>query len=100
MRAYLGDGVYLSYDGHAISLTTENGFRTTNRVVLEPEVYGALLRFGSELWPPAPCAKCAPLAEALRWVTQTVHQAHHDGAAEECPKTTCSHAWSVLGERT
>jgi hypothetical protein len=38
-KAYCGDGVYLSYDGFAFVLTTENGYSETNRIVLEPEVW-------------------------------------------------------------
>lgn len=37
-KTYLGDGVYSTYDGHHIILTTENGFRVTNEILLEPEV--------------------------------------------------------------
>ena len=44
-RIYLGDGVYAMFDGLSIVLTTENGYRTTNTVVLDPEV---LVNF--ELW--------------------------------------------------
>jgi hypothetical protein len=44
-KTYLGDGAYADFDGHSIILTTENGICETNRIVLEPEVYGSLLRF-------------------------------------------------------
>lgn len=44
-KVYLGDGCYASFDGYAITLTTENGIETTNTVYLEPEVYIALVRF-------------------------------------------------------
>jgi hypothetical protein len=27
--------------------------------------------------------------EELRWLRQTVHQAHHEGPIGECPKATC-----------
>ena len=30
------------------------------------------------------------LGEALRWLRQTVHQAHHEGAINECRKNTCA----------
>lgn len=46
-KAYLGDGAYASFDGHAITLTAENGIRATDKVVLEPEVFAALLRFAA-----------------------------------------------------
>lgn len=45
MKAYIGDGVYVDFDGYALVLTTENGISTTNRIVLEPEVYAALERY-------------------------------------------------------
>jgi hypothetical protein len=41
-RTYLGDGVYVAFDGYSLVLTTENGVRTTNRIVLEPEVWTQL----------------------------------------------------------
>lgn len=49
-KAYLGDGVYAQVsavsgiDGTVV-LTTENGIRATNRIVLEPEVLKALMLF-------------------------------------------------------
>lgn len=45
MKQYLGDGVYVQFDGFAIVLTTEDG----NTVVLEPEVYSALVEFVERL---------------------------------------------------
>jgi hypothetical protein len=44
-KTYLGDGAYAAFDGFAIHLTAENGITATDRVVLEPEVFNALLRF-------------------------------------------------------
>lgn len=44
-KEYRGDGVYIVHDGYAFTLTTENGVSTTNRIVLEPEVYAALVRY-------------------------------------------------------
>jgi len=44
-KLYLGDGVYVEYDGHAFWLTTEDGISVTNRICLEPEVYTALVRY-------------------------------------------------------
>jgi len=38
----------------------------------------------------------AMLREAVRWLAQTVHQAHHEGHIDECPKSTCQHAVDVL----
>lgn len=48
-KTYLGDGCYASFDGFAITLTTENGIETTNRVYLEPEVYIALVRYRNRM---------------------------------------------------
>jgi hypothetical protein len=42
-KVYLGDSVYAAFDGDRITLTTENGFGATNTIVIEPEVYQALL---------------------------------------------------------
>lgn len=42
MKQYLGDGVYGEIDAHGcVVLTTEDGIRTTNSIVLEPEVLTA-----------------------------------------------------------
>lgn len=30
--------------------------------------------------------------DLIRWVAQTVHQAHHEGPLEECKKNTCAAA--------
>lgn len=49
MKSYLGDGAYVEFDGYALVLTTEDGLRTTNRIVLGPEVYAALLAYVSRL---------------------------------------------------
>jgi hypothetical protein len=40
-RRYLGDGVYVGFDGYRIVLSAENGV-TTQEIVLEPEVWAAL----------------------------------------------------------
>jgi hypothetical protein len=45
-REYLGDGVYATRGDYGdITLTTEDGVRVTNTVVLEREVIGELVRF-------------------------------------------------------
>jgi hypothetical protein len=45
-KAYLGDGVYVREDeGRGLVLTTENGMRETNTIVLEPEVWRALASY-------------------------------------------------------
>lgn len=47
-RSYLGDGVYAEVEGEDLILTTENGVRVTNRIVVEPGVFMALCRFVRE----------------------------------------------------
>jgi ribosomal protein S27AE len=53
-KTYLGDGAYVDFDGYALVLTTENGISETNRIVLEPEVYEALLGYVARLKGAAP----------------------------------------------
>lgn len=46
MKQYLGDSVYIEIDDFGdVILTTENGLRETNRIVLEPEVLQNLLKY-------------------------------------------------------
>lgn len=49
MKAYLGDGVYVDFDGFHIVLTTENGISITNTIYLEPSVYKALTAYTEDL---------------------------------------------------
>jgi len=42
MRTYLGDAVYATYDGHMLTLTTEDGVNVSNTIHLEPGVLLAL----------------------------------------------------------
>lgn len=45
MKQYLGDAVYCEPDGHGgVILTTEDGYRATNTIYLEPEVIRRLLQ--------------------------------------------------------
>lgn len=44
-KRYLGDGVYVHWDGWSFVLTTENGLRVLDRIVLEPTVYAELEAF-------------------------------------------------------
>jgi hypothetical protein len=46
----------------------------------------------------AALAQVAELREALRWVHQTVHQAHHDGPIDGCRKNTCGAVVRALAE--
>jgi hypothetical protein len=47
MKTYLGDSVYVEYDGYVIILTTENGLPIdpSNLIVMEPEVVASFLKF-------------------------------------------------------
>lgn len=45
MKKYLGDAVYVDYDGYHVVLTTEDGIRSTNTIYLEPVVYDKLLDY-------------------------------------------------------
>jgi len=42
VKEYIGDSVYVDFDGYGFKLTTENGFGPSNTIVLEPEVLKAL----------------------------------------------------------
>ncbi len=48
-KRYLGDGAYVDFDGFGLVLTTENGISTTNRIVLEPGVYFALVAYVDDI---------------------------------------------------
>jgi hypothetical protein len=48
-KAYLGDSVYVDFDGVALWLTTEDGISETNRIGLEPAVYRALTEYVARL---------------------------------------------------
>lgn len=48
-RSYLGDAVYAEFDGYHVVLTTEDGYRATNRIYLEPQVLQALDRYVKRL---------------------------------------------------
>lgn len=49
VKRYLGDGVYADFNSWAVVLTTENGIRATNTIVLEDEVIRELERFIADL---------------------------------------------------
>ncbi len=48
-KRYLGDGVYMVYDGYSLHLTTEDGISATNTIVLEPEVWQSFDRYTKEI---------------------------------------------------
>jgi hypothetical protein len=45
MKDYLGDSVYIEWDGYSLVLTTDNGFGPSNTIEFDSYVYQALLRF-------------------------------------------------------
>jgi len=46
MKTYIGDGVYAKWEEiGALTLTTENGAGVTNVIVIEPEVWVALVEY-------------------------------------------------------
>ncbi len=44
-KEYIGDGVYATYDGFGIRLTTEDGYGITNQIYFEPSVWRSLVKF-------------------------------------------------------
>ena len=48
-HAYLGDAVYVSFDGYQVWLSTTNGIGITNSIALEPPVYMHLLDYVENL---------------------------------------------------
>lgn len=49
-KEYLGDGVYLDYDGFHIVLTTEDGISVTNRICLEPEFPEKIVEYRTQVY--------------------------------------------------
>jgi hypothetical protein len=49
VKTYLGDSVYVHFDGWMLTLETNNGFGPSNTIHLEPEVYAALVEFVDRL---------------------------------------------------
>ena len=47
-KRYLGDAVYVAPWERGVVLTTEDGYRATNTIFLEPEVVEALLEWLKE----------------------------------------------------
>ena len=48
-KEYLGDGVYVEYDGHHLVLSTHDGISTTNTVCLDGCVLKAFDRYRTTL---------------------------------------------------
>ena len=49
MKQYLGDSVYVDFDGLMMTLTTENGRTPSNTIHLESQVYKALQEYVERL---------------------------------------------------
>ncbi len=48
-KQYLGDGVYVDRDDRGLILTAEDGIQATDTIVLESEVWVALVRYVERL---------------------------------------------------
>lgn len=48
-KRYLGDAVYISFDGYHVWLTTEYGLGPTNAIALEPPVLDGLYRYVKDI---------------------------------------------------
>jgi len=48
-KAYLGDAVYIDFDGFNLILTTEDGIQATNTIILEPAIYQTLVDYVERL---------------------------------------------------
>ena len=48
-REYLGDGLYVEYNGWDIALIASDGIRDTNIVYLEPSVFDSLLEYAKRV---------------------------------------------------
>ena len=44
-KQYIGDGVFVDFNGFEIILTTENGVEVTNRIILDFNIYKELLNY-------------------------------------------------------
>ena len=55
-KTYLGDAVFVEEERGGLVLTTSNGIATTDRIVLEPKVLDALLRYVLDRAAPLPPA--------------------------------------------
>ena len=48
-KEYLGDGVYVDFDGYHIWLTTENGVMVVDKIALDPSVWHSLMAWRKRL---------------------------------------------------
>ncbi len=49
VRRYLGDGVYVDYDGYHVVLMTKDGVQVTNRILLDPDAWTSLDKWADDL---------------------------------------------------
>lgn len=52
-KQYIGDGVYVDYDGFHLVLTTEDGISVTNTIYLDKVSYRSLILYVQNI-PPVP----------------------------------------------
>lgn len=48
-KRYIGDAVYVKFDGYHFVLTTEDGYSTTNKIAMEPQVVDEFYRYINDL---------------------------------------------------
>lgn len=48
-KRYIGDGVYIEFNGYQLKLTTEDGISVTNEIYLEPSVFDSLEIYVQEI---------------------------------------------------
>jgi len=48
-KQYIGDGVYVDFDGYMLILTTEDGVVVNNTIALEPDIWRNLVNYVTEL---------------------------------------------------
>lgn len=44
-KTYIGDSVYVAWNGYDYTLTTENGMGPSNTIILDPDIFRELVRF-------------------------------------------------------
>ena len=65
-KQYLGDGIYVDFDGYALVLTTENGYEVTSRIVIEEREWQALRDYVERLTAARSAAASHPTPGAAR----------------------------------
>lgn len=48
-KRYIGDGVFIDHDQRGLVLTTSDGFRVTNQIILEPDTWESLQAYVKSL---------------------------------------------------